>query len=226
VERVLEPELMLDPEQARAYAAGDFEAPHSHCVALLLDRLGPLAPSGLAVDLGCGPADISLRLLRRLPGWSCIGIDASPAMLALGRAAAREAGLEARLALHERRLPTGGLPGAPFDLVLSNSLLHHLPDPAVLWSTAIAAARPGAPLFAMDLHRPDSLAEVRDLVARHASREPEVLRRDFEASLRAACTIEEVRDQLARAGLRHLEVERVSDRHWIAWGVPRPDERR
>jgi SAM-dependent methyltransferase len=217
---------MLDPEQAKAYAAGDFEVPHTHCVDLLFERLGPLAPGGVAVDLGCGPADIALRLLRRLPGWRCVGIDASPAMLDLGRQAARAAALEARLALHEHRLPTVELPGAPFDLVLSNSLLHHLRDPCALWSTARALARPGAPLFVMDLHRPASLAEVHELVERHVAGEPDVLRHDFEASLRAAYTVEEVRDQLAAARLGDVRVERTSDRHWIAWGVPSPDVRR
>ena len=118
MERVPEPELMLDPEQARAYAAGDFELPHSHCVELLLDRLGDLPRQGTAVDLGCGPADITLRLARALPGWRMLGIDASSAMLACGREACATSGLEARVSLHEERLPAAALPGAPFDLVV------------------------------------------------------------------------------------------------------------
>jgi SAM-dependent methyltransferase len=222
VERVPEPELMLEPEQARAYAAADFEVPHARCVELLLARLGPLAERGAAIDLGCGPADITLRLARRLPGWQLVGVDGSPAMLGLGREAVRAGVLEDRVRLLERMLPLGGLPdaldGAPFDLVFSNSLLHHLAAPAALWTTARAVARPGARLFVMDLLRPDSPEQVRALVERHAAGEPAVLRRDFEASLYAAYTVAEVERQLEAAGLEAVRVESVSDRHWIAWG--------
>jgi len=222
MERVPEPELMLDDEQVRAYAEGDFEAPHAHCVELLFDRLGGLSASGVGVDLGCGPAEITLRLAERLTGWQLYGVDGSAAMLARGREEARGAGVERRVHLHERFLPTRELPGAPFDLVFSNSLLHHLADPVALWTTARAVGRSGASLFVMDLLRPDSRERVGELVESYAAGEPEVLRRDFEASLCAAYTTDEVREQLEAIGLESLRVEVVSDRHWIAWGALPP----
>ncbi|MEE2664135.1 MAG: class I SAM-dependent methyltransferase [Myxococcota bacterium] len=219
MERVPEPELMLDSDQVRAYAEGDFELPHAHCVELLLGRLGGLPASGVCVDLGCGPAEITLRLAERLAGWQLYGVDGSAAMLARGREGARVAALEQRVHLYERLLPARELPGAPFDLVFSNSLLHHLADPAGLWTTARAVARPGASLFVMDLLRPGSRERVRELVELYAAGEPEVLRRDFEASLCAAYTPDEVREQLEVRDLGGLRVEVVSDRHWIAWGA-------
>lgn len=218
VERVPEPELMVDREQARAYAAGDFEEPHSHCVALLLDRLSELPPQGFAVDLGCGPADITLRLARALPGWRMLGVDGSQAMLECGRDALARSGLAARVSLHEALLPAAALPGAPFDLVVSNSLLHHLADPSVLWSTARSVSRTGALIFVMDLMRPESSARVDELVECYAENEPRALRHDFEASLYAAYSVAEVREQLAVLGMSAVKVESVSDRHWIAWG--------
>jgi hypothetical protein len=45
-----------------------------------------------------------------------------------------------------------------------------------------------------------------------------VLRRDFEASLYAAFTCDEVRAQLDRAGLSALRVEPIGDRHLVVWG--------
>ncbi len=36
--------------------------------------------------------------------------------------------------------------------------------------------------------------------------------------LLAAYTVEEVRDQVSQAGLRGIDVEMASDRHWIASG--------
>jgi ubiquinone/menaquinone biosynthesis C-methylase UbiE len=220
VKRVPEPELMLDPEQARAYAAADFAESHERFVALLRAKLPALPAAGHALDLGCGPGDPTLRLARALPGWQVHGVDGSPAMLALARMAAERAGLAARVRFHEARLPElpAALAGRRFDLVLSNSLLHHLAEPGTLWKSAHRLAAPGGCVFVMDLLRPPSAAAAEALVARHAAGEPDVLRRDFFDSLCAAYNPDEVREQLLRAELGTLACEVVSDRHWIAWG--------
>src|SRR5690606_5113430 len=86
MQRIPEPELMLDPNQARAYAEADFSEPHTQFVAQLLERVGPLPAQGRALDLGCGSGDVTLRVARALPGWRLLGLDASPAMLKLARA--------------------------------------------------------------------------------------------------------------------------------------------
>ena len=75
MQRTPEPELMDDEAQALAYAQGDFEEPHSRVVALLRERLADLPAGGAALDLGCGPADISLRFARAFPGWTVDGVD-------------------------------------------------------------------------------------------------------------------------------------------------------
>ena len=214
---------MLEPEQVRAYAEADFEEPHARLIELLRERLD-LPETGVAVDLGCGPGDITLRLARALPRWRVDGLDGSPAMLEAGRSRLAAEDLGGRVRLLEYRLPAPSLPRAGYDLVLSNSLLHHLRDPAVLWSTARAALRDGGAVFVMDLLRPGNTDEVEALVARYAGDEPEILRRDFRASLRAAWRVGEVRAQLDAAGLGSLRVESVSDRHWIAWGAVRRTE--
>jgi SAM-dependent methyltransferase len=218
MERVPEPELMLDAAQARAYAAADFAAPHQRCIELLLEKQVQLPAAGRAVDLGCGPGDVTLRLARALPGWSIDALDGSPAMLALAREACTRAGVQARVSCCAVVLPHGRPPHPPYDLLFSNSLLHHLASPMVLWSALAGWGRAGAGVFVMDLLRPRDETAVRRLVGRYAAGEPPVLRRDFDASLRAAYRPAEVREQLRQAGLADLQVEVVSDRHFIVWG--------
>ncbi len=218
MERVPEPELMLDPAQCRAYAEANFAEPHERCIALLRERLPALPEAGVALDLGCGPGDVTLRFLAAFPNWRVVAVDGSPAMLALARAEAVQRGMAARVRFLEARLPAQ-LPPEPYALVFTNSLLHHLPEPAILWQTLRGFRGTGASIFAMDLMRPESEATARSFVDRYARGEPDVLRHDFLHSLRAAFTLDEIRAQLADAGLAALRVEDVSDRHLVVWGT-------
>src|SRR5262245_32426106 len=125
MDRIPEPELMDDDAQACAYAHADFAEPHDRCVALLRERFPDLPSVGTGLDLGCGPGDVTLRFARAFPGWSVDGLDASPAMLHYGRIAVTGAGLDDRVSLVHGYLPGARPPLARYDLIFSNSLLHH-----------------------------------------------------------------------------------------------------
>ena len=218
MQRTPEPELMDDEAQALAYAEADFAAPHDNFVALFREAFPDAELAGTVLDLGCGPADVTVRLARAFPGCRIDGVDGAAAMLKLGREAVRRAGLENRIRLIEAYLPGSAPPLATYDAVVSNSLLHHLADPAVLWESLKRWGKPGASVFVMDLRRPDSPGLVEALVRRHAADAPEVLRRDFENSLRAAYRVEEVRGQLEACGLAGLAIHAVGDRHLTVAG--------
>lgn len=216
MQRTPEPELMDSPEQVAAYAAADFAGAHDQLIEAFRGRFPETSPRQ-AIDLGCGPADVTLRFARAFPDCEVLGLDAGANMLAAGRRAVEAAGFGDRVTLREGRVPGAGLARAAFDAVISNSLLHHLAEPAGLWETVRDIAAPGAAVLVMDLMRPGSEAEARELVAKHAGDAPPVLRQDFHNSLHAAYEPDEVRAQLAAAGLE-LTVEAISDRHLIAAG--------
>ena len=81
MERILEPEIMDDPEQVLAYAQADFEEENQAFVDRFQDLFGDLG-EGLIIDMGCGPGDIPIRLARSQPKSQIIGIDASTRMIA------------------------------------------------------------------------------------------------------------------------------------------------
>lgn len=220
-----EPEIMDDEEQARAYAEADFSEPHEHFVTLFGLAFPGHVPTGTVLDLGCGPADVSIRFCRRYSLCRLHGVDGAPAMLRLGRDAVRRAGLNARIRLLDGYLPGAALPLPAYDALISNSLLHHLADPAVLWDSLRRWGKPGAPVFVMDLLRPASAAAAQELVEVHAAAAPEVLRRDFHHSLCAAYRPEEIREQLQAAGLPWLQVDVVGDRHQVVFGRLGPKTR-
>jgi SAM-dependent methyltransferase len=219
MKRRLEPELMDGAEQAKAYAAADFNASNR----LFLELLRGLGPGPLngarALDLGCGPADITIRFLQAFPKATCDALDGARSMLDLAQAAvATHPDLTARCRLIHDRIPSSTLPLGHYDLVLSNSLLHHLHDPGVLWQTVRSTAKPGALVLVMDLMRPASAGWVEALVSTYTGDEPEILQADFRHSLFAAFEPGEVTTQLAAADLADLEVRVVSDRHLAVSG--------
>ncbi len=206
------------PAQARAYADTDFSASNR----LFVDLFRQLWPTGFAgrtLDLGCGPGDIPLRLARAFPVATIDAVDGAEAMLAIAReATAGEPQVGKRIRWLRAYLPSPALEASAYDAVLSNSLLHHMADPLDLWRAVRDCARPGAAVLVMDLARPGSEAEVERLLALHAAGAPDLLVRDFRTSLHAAYRIDEVREQLAAAGLAGLDVAMVSDRHLAVSG--------
>ncbi|MBK1648067.1 class I SAM-dependent methyltransferase [Rhabdochromatium marinum] len=224
MQRRPEPELMDTAEQAIAYARADFRDSNNLFIRLLEQHWpdsGAAKRNGCtAIDLGCGPADIVLRFLRAWPQAHCTAVDGSAAMLAEAQHlldATPE--LQPRAQLVQATLPDPSLGQQCFDLILSNSLLHHLHQPEGLWHSVRQLGRPGAFVLIMDLLRPPEPSWVEALVKTYAAGEPEVLCNDFRHSLRAAFEPAEVQAQLRAAELDGaLDVHVVSDRHLAVWG--------
>jgi 2-polyprenyl-3-methyl-5-hydroxy-6-metoxy-1,4-benzoquinol methylase len=215
--RVLEPELMDDPEQALVYARADFEKENQG----FIDRFREYYPEfteGHILDLGCGPGDIPVRFARTLPSCRITAVDASEPMIGLADVAVKQAGLADRITFRCERFQAVSLV-EPADAAVSNSLLHHVPNPLQFWYRLRQLVKPGSPVLVMDLLRPDSPEEAQAIVDCYAAKEPEILRRDFYRSLLAAFTEDEVAAQLAELNLSRLMIDVVDDRHWAVSGI-------
>lgn len=217
MDRVLEPELMEDEQQVSAYAKADFAEENQGFV----DRFREYFPDfseGHVFDLGCGPGDIPIRFARMFPKCFVTGIDASAPMIRWAERTVAEEGLSDRITFRGEKFQD--LAGANLaDAVISNSLLHHLPNPLQFWNRLRQLVKPGAPVLVMDLLRPESPEAARALVDQYAGDEPDVLRRDFYNSLLASFTEDEVTSQLARMNLTRLLIDVIDDRHWVVGGL-------
>ena len=215
--RVLEPELMDDDAQAVAYAGADFAEENQGFV----DRFHEYFPDfteGTVLDLGCGPGDIPIRLARALPMCRVIGVDASAPMVRIAEAAVSQAGLTARISFRCERFQQ--IAGASLgDAAISNSLLHHVPNPLQFWNRLRQLVKPGSPVLVMDLLRPESPEAAQAIVDQYAGKEPDILRRDFYNSLLAAFTEDEIAAQLAQLNLTRLLIDVPDDRHWVVGGI-------
>lgn len=209
---------MDEPEQALAYAMADFSEPDRQFISLFTEQFGPDI-KGYVLDLGCGPGNISFRFVRAFPDCIVHAIDGSKEMIRIAKTfLSNSPELVSRLYFIEGILPYIKPPLDAYDIIINNSLLHHLHEPLVLWNTIKRFSRAGTIVFIRDLKRPSSKKEAQRIVETYSGNEPEILKRDFYNSLLAAFTVEEVKEQLRKAGLGYLEVKTSSDRHLIVYG--------
>ncbi|MCK5427370.1 MAG: class I SAM-dependent methyltransferase [Thermodesulfovibrionia bacterium] len=220
MKRIPENELMNDTAQAQAYAEADFSEPHDAFVAHFSTRF-PDFSNGEVLDLGCGPADVTLRFARAFPKTHITGIDGAQAMLNIALSDVQSQGLTQQITLRKCTLPDKNLLKHGYDALISNSLLHHLSEPVVMWQTIGQCAKSEAAIFVMDLLRPMSIENAKELVEKYAADASPILQKDFYNSLLAAYSTEEIQQQLQHTGLDCLTIKVVSDRHWIAWGIKR-----
>jgi ubiquinone/menaquinone biosynthesis C-methylase UbiE len=190
--RVPEPEVMDDSDEVHAYTSASAEAYLSRIDDSFVDhaiRLIGLNP-GYALDIGCGPGGILKKISTRLPEWRCIGVDRSSAMI--GRAL-QNGQPDSRVRLQfligdANALP---FPDAAFDLVLCNSVLHHMSHPLRLLAEIRRVAKPGAAILLRDLRRPSWLNYPLH-IRWHGRHYEGLMYRLFCDSVRAAYTPEEL----------------------------------
>jgi ubiquinone/menaquinone biosynthesis C-methylase UbiE len=216
--RVLEPEVMDSSEEARDYDAMDHAQVNRAFVA---DFLAAWAGEGPVLDVGTGTAQIPIELCRQVPRVCVVGIDLAEHMLAVGRVNVRRAGLGERIRLEcvdAKDLP---YPRGNFAAVISNSIVHHIPEPRAVLAGMARVTAPGGTLFVRDLLRPEDDAGVQRLVKAYAGDANAHQQQMFEASLRAALTLDEIRALVRPLGFDPEQMRQTTDRHWT-WHARQP----
>jgi ubiquinone/menaquinone biosynthesis C-methylase UbiE len=209
--RVLEPEVMDTAEEARDYDSMDHAAVNRVFVA---DFLAAWDGGNPLLDVGAGTAQIPIELCRQASTANVIAVDLAEEMLHVGRENVRRAGLHDRLVLKccdAKHLP---FPDGAFAAVISNSIIHHIPDPSQVVAEIVRVTRSCGIVFIRDLLRPADLETLGRLVTLYAGDANTRQQKMFADSLRAALTLDEMRGLVATVGLDPATVRQTTDRHW------------
>lgn len=220
LKRVLEPEVMDTPEAAIAYDEMDHSEVNRRFVAdLLAAGLADLnLVEGVVMDLGTGTALIPIELCQQHPDVRVLGVDLSVEMLDIARMNIDMASMLERIQL--QHLDAKGLPSEDdqFVAVISNSIIHHIPEPASVLREALRVLAPGGRIFFRDLMRPPDETTLQSLLDTYAEGESDFVREMFAHSLRAALTLDEMVQHVGRLGFESETLQATSDRHWT-WCV-------
>jgi len=216
--RILEPEVMDTAADAIDYNCMD----HSHVNRVFVDDLlhamtimpMPVGELAQVFDAGTGTALIPLELMRRSVNVCITASDLSEQMLILARDNVRATCFVNAIRLI--RSDCKALPDADatYHVVMSNSIVHHIPSPVEVLAELWRILKPGGLLFVRDLLRPDDVATLVHLVQTYAGEANAHQRQLFRDSLHAALTVSEVSGLLSRVGIPSESVRATSDRHW------------
>ncbi|AFY45437.1 class I SAM-dependent methyltransferase [Nostoc sp. PCC 7107] len=212
MERVLEPEVMDTWEEAIDYDAMDFTEVNTafakEAVALCSQA------QCLVLDAGTGTGRIPVLIGQMRPQWQLIAIDLAQNMLKIAAQHIQQARLYEQISLalvDAKQLPYAD---GMFDLVISNSLIHHLPDPLPFFQEIKRVTKPNGGLLIRDLLRPADEMTMNALVDtigyEYAPRQQKL----FRDSLHAALTLDEVNKLVTSVGWFGVRVYQSSDRHW------------
>ena len=236
--RILEPEVMDSQQDALDYDTMDHSTVNRSFAEDLLSALGmPTRPDALAdvegdnsdedepnsllaLDLGTGTAQIPILVCEMSHELRIIAADASIAMLEQARLNVEISGLRERIQLDHVDAKNMPYRDGMFDVVMSNSIVHHIADPRSVLTEAVRIVRPGGLLFFRDLARPADGTALGQLVEQYAADCNPHQRQLFRDSLHAALTLEEMQSLVGGFGFERRSVALTSDRHWT-WAARR-----
>jgi ubiquinone/menaquinone biosynthesis C-methylase UbiE len=221
--RVPEPEVMEDSAEVQAYASAAAQSFLDaiddtfveHAVQLVKNR-----ERGRAIDIGTGPGQIVIKLANRLTRWKFVGVDLSSRMISEAEKNLSEVRgtLAGRVEFQMTDGSSTPFPENSFDLVMCNSVLHHMPAPAKLLAEIDRLAKPGAGILLRDLRRPNALMYPLH-VRWHGRKYSGEMLRLYRDSVRAAYTAPELHKLLRAVPLRGARVFEHRSTHI---GIERP----
>ncbi len=237
IERVPEPEVMDTREEAVDYDAMDHAEVNVRFVEELFEFAHTVRPEGIApneedqqrdydpddttdyslgdvLDPGTGTAQIPIELCSKDHHCRVMAIDMATHMLDVAKANVQFASLDMRITLSHMDGKAMRFPAGMFDTMMSNSIIHHIPEPIDCLKEMVRVTREKGILFVRDLKRPDDEPTLEAIVNQYTGDENAHAQQMFRESLWAALTLDEIRGLVASLGFDDSTVAATSDRHW------------
>ena len=216
LQRVLEPEVMDSFTEAHDYDAMNHASVNQQFVDDLLAKIAGQrwGETCDVLDLGTGTGQIPVELCTRSEHFRVMATDLSWHMLDVAYANVNIGGHNERIVLELQDAKSLPYEANRFHVVMSNSIIHHVPEPQAVFSEALRMATAGGLLFFRDLARPADKETLGKLVELYAGGENERQQKMFAESLHAALTVAEVQSLVGELGCPPESVVMTSDRHW------------
>jgi ubiquinone/menaquinone biosynthesis C-methylase UbiE len=217
LDRVPEPEVMDKMSEAIAYDLMDFRVVNADFVAKSIE----LNAGGKILDVGTGTGRIPILLAQELltrnnRDFHIIAIDLAQSMLQIAQQHLLTAELESYISFQLVDAKQMPYPDHCFDMIISNSIVHHLSDPQPFFRELCRLLKPTGGVLIRDLIRPQTIIELEYLVSTYAGDCDGEQQKLFRDSLRASYTVPEIKTLFQQVNIPRIHIYQSSDRHWTA----------
>ncbi|TFF89660.1 MAG: class I SAM-dependent methyltransferase [Promethearchaeota archaeon] len=180
----------------------------------LVSRLKELESEGTILDLGCGSGNLLIKLAKKFPKSTLIGVDTSSEMLEKARKRAGRKGLNAEIELKVGAANNIPFPDNSIDIIVSSFSLHHWEDPAGCLKEVYRVLKKDGSLLIFDFRRDARRFWYGLLTFATKIVVPKALKQINEplGSLQAGYTVVESREILTETPFKEFQVD-----SWLAW---------
>ena len=202
---------MESNEQALSYATADFSLANNIFLSNFFESAS-INNQTKILDVGCGDGEIPIKIYQKMK-CQLTAIDGSENMLKQFILKKEKNNINT-IKTYKKLINQKLFPERFFDIIINNSVLHHISDVPLFWKTLIRLIASNGKIYLMDLVRPKTNLELKSKLIKYGGTDP-ILLKDFENSLRAAYTVNEVKEQLTAFKEISFDIKSVSDRHFF-----------
>ena len=180
----------------------------------LADQVTAVINEGTLLEVGPGPAFVSIEISKRIPQAQLIGLDISETMIGIGRRNVAEAGLSERITFRHGDATKMPFDDTKFDFVVSSGSLHHWGKPVEVFDEIYRVLKPGQLALVYDVRKDASKKKV-DEFSRHIK--SRFMRWGLRHSVGESYTRQGVEELLSRTCFKEAERVELDDLGMFIW---------
>jgi ubiquinone/menaquinone biosynthesis C-methylase UbiE len=180
----------------------------------LADRVAAVMGKGIFLEVGPGPAFVSIEIAKRISQAQILGLDISETMISIGRRNVAEAGLSERITFRRGDAAKMPFDDMRFDFVVSSGSLHHWNKPIEVFDEIHRVLKPGQPALVYDA-RKDAQREKVDEFSHHIK--SCFMRWGLRHSVGESYTRQDIEELLSRTRFRGAERIELDDLGMFIW---------
>lgn len=169
----------------------------------LAEKVVSLFEGGKLLEIGPGPAYVSIEIAKRLPKVEIIGLEISDTMIEIAKKNAKEHEVSEKITLKKGDASKMPLKDSEFDFVITSGSLHHWKKPTQVVDEIYRVLRPGCRALVSDLMKDAPKEKVHDFANKIDSK---LMRWGLKHSFKESYTARQIEQMIKSTHFREIEI--------------------
>lgn len=169
----------------------------------LAEKVVSLFEGGKLLEIGPGPAYVSIEIAKRLPKVEIIGLEISDTMIEIAKKNAKEHEVSEKITLKKGDASKMPLEDSEFDFVITSGSLHHWKKPTQVVNEIYRVLRPGCRALVSDLMKDAPKEKVDDFANKIDSK---LMRWGLKHSFKESYTARQIEQMIKSTHFREIEI--------------------